>query len=62
MTMMHVPTLNLNDSSLYNVYGLGDSASLLLTRLTSAVASNMEILPMQAIAPNTIHRHEFLGP
>ncbi|KAJ8108152.1 hypothetical protein OPT61_g8373 [Boeremia exigua] len=61
-TMMHVPTLNFNDSSLYLFDGLGDGISPLITRLTSAVISKMEVLPMRAIAPNTTYRHEFLGP
>ena len=60
--MMHVPTLNFNDSSLYTFSGLGDGSSPLLTRLTFATASNMEVLPLQAIAPNTTYRHQFLGP
>lgn len=61
MTMMHVPTLNFNDSSLYTFSGLGDGSSPLLTRLTFATASNMQIRPLQAIATNTTYRHEFLG-
>jgi predicted DNA-binding ribbon-helix-helix protein len=60
--MMHVPTLNLNDSSLYLFSGLGDNTSPLLTRLTSAMASNMQILPMPAIGPNTAYNHSFTGP
>jgi hypothetical protein len=59
---MHVPTLNFKDTSLYSFSGLGDGTSPLLTRLTSATVSNMAILPMQAIAPNTTYHHEFLGP
>ncbi|XP_014560764.1 hypothetical protein COCVIDRAFT_23142 [Bipolaris victoriae FI3] len=61
-TMMHVPTLNFNDSSLYTFSGLGDGSSPLLTRLTFATLSNMQILPLQAIAANTTYHHEFLGP
>ncbi|KAI8939403.1 hypothetical protein NX059_003185 [Plenodomus lindquistii] len=60
--MVHVPTLNFNDSSLYQFSGLGDGTSPLLTRLTSAMASSMEILPIRAITPNTTYRHEFVGP
>lgn len=60
--MMHVPTLNLNDSSLYSFSGLGDNTSPLLARLTSAMASNMQIIPMPAIASNTAYNHSFSGP
>lgn len=60
--MMHIPTLNFNDSSLYQTPGLGDGTSPLLTRLTSATVSNVAILPMQAVAPNITYHHEFLGP
>ncbi|KAF2831478.1 hypothetical protein CC86DRAFT_452521 [Ophiobolus disseminans] len=62
ITMIHVPTLNFKNASLYNFDGLGDGTSPLLTRLTSAMASNMQILPMPAIAPNTTYNHTFQGP
>jgi hypothetical protein len=62
VSMMHVPTLNFNNSALYSFSGLGDSTSPLLTRLTTAMASNMEVLPMRAIASNTTYSHEFVGP
>lgn len=60
--MMHIPTLNFNDSSLYQTIGLGNGTSPLLTRLTSATVSNVAILPMKAVAPNITYHHEFLGP
>ncbi|KAH7076758.1 hypothetical protein BKA63DRAFT_565135 [Paraphoma chrysanthemicola] len=59
---LHVPTLNLHDLSLYQIRGLQDGSSPLLARLTSAMASNMEISPMPAIAPNITYQHEFVGP
>jgi hypothetical protein len=60
---MHVPALNFNDSSsLYTSIGLGDGTSPLLTRLTTAMASNLEILSMRAVAPNITYHHEFVGP
>ncbi|KAH7548874.1 hypothetical protein BM1_10647 [Bipolaris maydis] len=61
-TMMHVTTLNFNESSIYTFSGFGGGSSPLLTRLTFATASNMQILPLQAIATNTTYRHEFLRP
>lgn len=60
-TMMHVPTLNFDYLEPYIFSGLGDSTSPLLARLTSAMASNMGVPPIQAIATNITYRHEFVG-
>jgi hypothetical protein len=60
--MMYVPTLDFNDTSLYMFNGFGDGTSPLITRLTSAMASNMEVMPMRAVAPNTTYQHKFVGP
>jgi hypothetical protein len=60
--MMHVPTLDFNEKSLYTFNGFGDGSPPLITRLTSAMASNMEVMPMRAVAPNTTYQHEFVGP
>jgi hypothetical protein len=59
----HVPTLNFNDTSLYETMGLGDSSSPVLHRLTLATATGMQILPMKRVlAINTSYTHEFEGP
>jgi hypothetical protein len=61
-SMQHVPTIDFYNSSLYEFSGLGDGTSPLLTRITSAVATSMDVLPMRAIGENTTYTHQFVGP
>ncbi|KAJ4371343.1 hypothetical protein N0V83_004560 [Neocucurbitaria cava] len=60
--MLQVPTLNLNNASLYTSLGLGDGSSPLVHRLTVATATGMQITPMRRVlAPNTTYQHIFDG-
>ncbi|KAK8016601.1 hypothetical protein PG993_014790 [Apiospora rasikravindrae] len=63
-SIQSVPTLNLRDSGLYTFSGLGTGGlSPLITRITTSVASNMEILPMPAIDNRDgMYQHEFRAP
>jgi hypothetical protein len=59
----HVPTLDFNDTSLYETLGLGDSTSPVLHRITLATSTGMSIVPMKRVlAVNTSYTHEFEGP
>ena len=60
-TSMAVPTLNLSDSSRYVFPGLPGGVSPLLTRTTVATASLGDILPMDAVLPNSTYTHVFNG-
>jgi hypothetical protein len=63
MSASHVPTLNLNDSSLYKPVGFYESASPILHRTTLATVTAMSILPMnRVLAINSSYAHEFEGP
>jgi hypothetical protein len=58
-----VPTLNFNDTSLYETKGLGDSTSPVLHRITLATAAGMQILPMKRVlTTNTSYNQLFDGP
>ncbi|KAL1595906.1 hypothetical protein SLS60_009596 [Paraconiothyrium brasiliense] len=61
-SMLPIPTLNLNDASLYSFYSLGSGVSPLVTRLVSTTTSGMEILPMAAIFTNSSYEHTFTAP
>ncbi|KAJ6198750.1 hypothetical protein J3E72DRAFT_414986 [Bipolaris maydis] len=58
-----VPTLNLNDTSLYKSEGIGEGTSPLLHRLTIATATSMQILPMRRTLPiNATYNYSFDAP
>lgn len=58
-----VPTLNLNDTTLYRSDGIGEGTSPLLHRLTIAMATSMQILPMRRTLPiNATYDYSFDAP
>ncbi|EUC40326.1 hypothetical protein COCMIDRAFT_9778 [Bipolaris oryzae ATCC 44560] len=58
-----VPTLNLNDTTLYQSDGIGEGTSPLLHRLTIATATSMQILPMRRTLPvNATYTYSFDAP